>query len=168
MLQNLCENKPENDVSSEVKYPMKWFHFLIYFQLFYSVIVNLSTAVPYLLDAVYETQSGGQVSSALIYGIYGNGLYVIDKLYGVILIGTAVLAIVTRFQLAKYKKNAPVYLYTIYSVKIFVPIIYTIAVSTGTGITSFDTQFIIGIIVQGILLLANYKYFSKRRELFNR
>ena len=104
---------------------MKWYKFLIYFGLIVSPILNLVNAFNYITGNIYSSQTNGEVSAAIIYAYYGLGLKVLDVLYGVLMIGFAVLALVLRNKLANYKSDSLKYIKIFYSLLAVIPFSYS-------------------------------------------
>lgn len=148
-------------------YPLKWFKFLIYFALFFGAFYNFVMGMNYIMGTIYFTQTNGQVTAEMVYGMYGSSLKILDIVYGIVLLGTAALGIVCRFKLAKYKKEGPRFVYLLYAIALASSVIYTIGVSIiSKAPGTINASFVSGIVVQAIYLYANYKYFTKRSELF--
>jgi len=42
-----------NDLNVNKDYPLKWFHFLIYFGLFFAALVNVANGLLYMTGAAY-------------------------------------------------------------------------------------------------------------------
>ena len=149
------------------KYPMKWFKFLIYFALFFGAFIEFVMGLNYIMGTIYLAQTNGNVSAEMVYAIYGTPLKIWDVIYGLTILGAAVFSIITRFALSKYKKNGPKFLYILYIAGAVLGLIYNIGVVliTGIGGTAIFTSSV-GMIMTGIIVFANYKYFSKRSELF--
>ena len=155
-------------IPAKPEYPMKWFKFLIYFALFFGAFLEFCFAISYFTGSIYFSQTNGQVSAEMVYGMYGAPLKILDVLYGVVTLGAAVFSIVTRFRLAKFKANGPKCLYILYIVGGLAGLVYNIGVSMITGVSGiFNSSFISSIVATAIVVWANYKYFSKRDELFN-
>lgn len=150
-----------------IQYPMKWFNFLIYFSLFFSAFICAVFGLNYITGGIYFSQTNGQVSADMVYGMYGNGLKVLDVLYGVITLAAAGFSIYTRFRLSKYKVNGPLCLYILYGSGATLALIYSIGVTVVTGMNQvFTPTNIVSIITSVVVLLLNIKYFQKRGTLF--
>lgn len=121
-------------------YPMKWFHFMIYFQLFAAAVINLIDGILYI--AGINTSLG---ILCLPFGIFG--------------IAMCAYLIYIRFALAGYKKNGLTH-YKIYLILITISQTLTSLLSGGfsAGIGS-----LIGNIIYITLITI---YFNKRQELF--
>lgn len=145
---------------------MAWFKFIIYFQLFAGAVLNLISGIQCLLGSQYDG------SADFLYAMI-PGLSAIDKIYGIVLIALAVFAIVTRMQLAGYRKNGPKFYLLLLVVNIAASLIYVIAgcsvinaaVSGAVSLSDFST-YIPTLIVNGVLLAVNVVYFKKRAHLF--
>lgn len=141
---------------------MKWYKFIIYFQLFAAALINFFAAITYLTGSIYQSQAG--VSAELTYSVFPQ-LSAIDKFYGICLIGLAVMAIITRNKLAKFRTGAPTLYYIFLIASLVVGIIYMIGVFAVIGEANFSS--VSGSIVSSCVLLAiNVVYFGKRQHLF--
>lgn len=146
-------------------YPMKWFKFLINFSLFAGALFNAIYGILYITGGIYFMQD--DVSASAIYGIFG-GMKVVDVLYGIMLIAIGAFGVFTRFQLAKYKANGPLFLYIGYAANVAAALFYCIAGSAITGISLFDGTVIVALILYIVLFILNYVYFRKRKALFSK
>ena len=79
---------------------MKWFHFVIYFQLFVSALVGLWNGFQLLTGRIYGENTDRVYS-------YFSGLKGVDTIIGICYIAIAIFALVTRFMLADFKKCGP-------------------------------------------------------------
>ena len=141
---------------------MKWHKFLIYFALWASAVVNLSSALQYLTGAIYGTDA------AYVYAYY-DGLSMLDKGMGIFLLGMAIFAIVTRFALAGFKAGAPKKLLAIYALNIVSGFAYILLASMVTGFSVgelLDTSVITSAITSVIILFYNKSYYEARKEMF--
>lgn len=141
------------------EYPMKWFKFVIYFQLFFGAFVNLCNTVLYCSGALYGNDSD------LVYAAFG-GLRVLDILMGVICLALAAYSIFVRFQLAKFKRNAPVLLYILLACNAGFNLFYSIGSTIIIGQNLISATTIGNLIGTLILLALNVVYFNKRKSLF--
>lgn len=152
---------PSYIAQNQQAFGMKWFYFIIYFQLFANAVVNAINGVLTLTGASY----GGGYKTELVYAYYDT-LQIADQLYALFSLGLASFAIITRFMLANYKRNAPVSLILVYLIGVLVPLFYIIYL-TVIGITGLDlTGMISGMITTIVMLVANSIYFKKRESLF--
>ena len=158
---------PQNSIPviEEVKYPMKWFKFLIYFGLFVGAIANAAFGVLYLTGFIYDISSGEEGVHELVYAFFSN-LKTVDVVFGVLFIALAVFGIYTRFRLAGYKKNGPACLIATYAASAIISFAYMLIVCIILGDFS-DSDF--GSIVTSIaMIVLNYIYFKKRKSLFTK
>lgn len=161
------ENVYDNLNTTKQDFSMKWYKFLIYFALFLGAFLNACMAICYLNGDIYSVQTNGRVMAEMVYGMYGNSLKVWDGFYGVLLICVAVFGIVTRHGLARYRANAPKCVYALYIAGGAASLIYNIGVLFITNATGvLNAAFWFSEVVTAIFVFANYKYFSKRAELF--
>lgn len=152
---------PASNIFAVQKFQMNWYKALIYAILFLSAIANLINSIKYFTGIIY----GDQATAKSVYEQFA-ALKPLDILTGCVLLGIAVLAIVTRFALAKFKKSGPVLLYAVYLSNIIYTFVYTIAASSIAKTNLFNYSTIISVIISVVMLFANYKYFTKRKELF--
>ena len=170
--QQVINPMPESayrSVSSAAEYPMKWFKFLIYFQLFANAVIMLFTAI----SSIFGLQYDGDAE--LVYYV-APGLKVVDVIYGIVCLGLMAGAIVVRQKLAHYRKNAPVLYIGFVTVGSVISLIYTFAAVAVTGAISpyapgeslvLISGAVLGTLIgAGIVIPLNYIYFKKREELF--
>ncbi len=167
---------------TQPKPPMKWFKFLIYFGLFAGALLNLSQGIQYINGDIYKLQVG--VSFKAIYEAC-PALEVIDIIMGCLCILVAILQIVSRFLLAKYKDSGIKLLYTLYILSIVGLLFYSVSSYSIYPITFIDPHYhfinvektleydifrvIPSIAAQVVMLIVNIKYFSRaeRNMLFS-
>lgn len=143
-------------------YPMKWFKFVIYFQLFFNMVICAVDAYLYLTGAVYEG------SAAMVYQYYGNGLKGCDIAMGICDIALVVFALYARMALAKFKKNGPAIYMAFLAASAVEIVLYNILVCVVTGQWDlFTPSSLAGSVVGTILAInLNKTYFEKRKSLF--
>lgn len=149
-------------------YPLKWYYFLIYFSLFAAAVMNALTGFQYLTATVYMSEGLSTADVELVYSMY-PALEGIDKTYGLICIGVGVLAIITRMHLAKFKASGPKLLYILYACNCVLPLLYTcisFSAVPGSNLAEALPPTVASAIGPGIMLFANYVYFSRRQALF--
>ncbi|MGM9536733.1 MAG: zinc ribbon domain-containing protein [Candidatus Onthomonas sp.] len=144
-------------------YPMKWFKFIIYFQLFLSAITSLISGVSCLTGANYSTT--GLVTPEEVYSTF-PGLRVVDLIVGVGVLVLAVLAIVVRQKLAHYRQGAPELYLTLLGADIALSVFYIVAASAVLGGPVLDASTVSELVVSAVMIGANKVYFDKRAELF--
>jgi hypothetical protein len=138
--------------------PMKWYKFVIYFQLILGPLMLLSTAVQQMTGIVYGE------SADLVYATFPQ-LKTVDIIYGVILLGIAAFALYVRHTLTEYYENAPKLLIIYYLAQPAVALLYSLYVSS--IVPTMDMSVAYPSIIIGIVLsIVTYVYFSKREELF--
>ena len=154
----------------KAEYPMKWFKFLIYFSLFAGALLNLSNGINYITGNIYMIEIN--VSAEIVYGFWWQGLKTADIIYGALMIASAVVAVVARFKLAKFKEDGPKFLYATYAIDMVSPVLYYVLARMLTGHQEIFSEWVptlmVGIVGSTIMLWTNYRYFSKRDELFDK
>ena len=83
---------------------MKWFKFLIYFQLFMASFVSLLTGVFLFTGKIYTGASAEEVE--LLYMYFPN-LKIFNLCMGVVYVVLCILYLITRFMLSGYRKAGP-------------------------------------------------------------
>lgn len=164
---NFCE-ACGNVVSSEntaLPMPaMKWYKFLIYFALFAGAVGSLWSGIQYVTGLIYG-------ENIIVYD-FVDGLKTLDVVMGGCLIARAVLFIVTRSQLAKFKKNGPKLVVACYATDIIWSVVYIVGlVSVYSGILDvsefLDISELVGpVCVDIIMIVYNISYFKQREYLF--
>ncbi len=139
--------------------PMKWFKFMIYFGLWAAAVVYVLNAFNMFSGRVYAGMAD-QVYSA--YPV----MKPIDMAMGVLYIGLAVLAIVARFALAKYKKSGPGLFIAYYAGGAVLSALYAVAASLVIGQPAFNLSSIVSLALSVVMIILNIIYFSKRKNLF--
>ncbi len=145
---------------------MMWYNLLIMFYLFieafYSVLSGIQNIIGILPAVLAESEN-------LVTGFadINPSLRFVDIIYGFINIGFAVLAIIARNKLAKFKKDGPLFVILYFSVPTAINFIYTLVLFTcaGEGSAPYFTL-VFQVIVQSAFVYANYIYFKKRKHLF--
>ena len=91
------------DVAAAPQRGMKWFKFIIYFQLWAGMLVNLAAAAKYFTGAYYEGNAG------MVYDFF-PALQPLDIVMGVFCLALAVYAVVVQRALAKFRAKGPMVL----------------------------------------------------------
>lgn len=141
--------------------PMKWYKFIIYVQLFLGALSNVVNGFMCLTGAHY-----GSGMADYIYDYYGFGLRIVDILMGVVSIGLAVIAVLVRQQLARYKKNSPMMYLGYVGITAVVSIVYTLFASLVVGMLLFDSSTVSSLISSILIIVLSITYFKKREHLF--
>lgn len=140
---------------------MKWFKFIVYFQLFFVAVIMLVNLVNSVTGLRYGT------NASVVY-LYYEELQVIDILYGILCLFFAGLAIFVQQWLIRYKSSAWV-LYLFYvGVTNGVNLLYLLVTNIiiGQSIAHLVGNMVGVLIVPAIYIPLNYIYFNKRRHLF--
>lgn len=142
---------------------MKWFQFIIWFQLFLSALTGVVNGYSIMTGSKYDV-SDWQLD--YIYNIF-DGLKTLDVVTGIAFIALGIFALITRFVLAGFKKAGPAMYLGLLTANIVFSIIYIAVfcsiVDSMDGITSSTLVNLVGCTV---LLIANAIYFKKRKHMF--
>ena len=169
--QNMQQGYYQNNISYtqqsvQPELGMKWFKFVIYFQLFLSALVNII--------------NGFRISTGLHYGVtsrqldyiynHFDGLKMLDVCIGICIVVLGVLALITRFMLSGYKKCGPSMYIGLLIANIVIGFIYIAAfyfiVSSVSPDVSISGDTFITLETNLTLLVLNIIYFKKRKHLF--
>ncbi|MBP3633197.1 MAG: hypothetical protein J6J43_01330 [Oscillospiraceae bacterium] len=148
-------------------HPMKWYKFLIYFALFAGALISLSNALQYLTGSIYLSEGLTEADVDALYDLHG-GFKVLDMIYGLTCIGSAVLDLITRSRLRHFHRTAPAFVLAVPVYNVFCSSMYTI-LSCGIArldVFEFLPQVIGSILGVAIYIWPSYIYFNKRRNLF--
>ena len=149
------ENKPDM--------PMKWFKFLIYFSLWAGAVLNLISGIAMMSGSSYEG------AADLVYAMF-DGLQGLDTFCGLYAIALAAFGIFVRFQLAGYKKKAPLMLMILYIAAAAYGLIYIIGINAilpSYVLEAVDTTSMYSsMISSGVMVIINHIYFKKRAHMF--
>lgn len=148
--------------ANENKYPMNWYKFVIYFQLFVAAAVRIWTAKQYFCGDYY----GGREMARQVYALWGK-LQVLDMAAGILSVALAFYMIVVRQKLYYYKKNVEWYYFAIFPAAMVIDIGYVFAAGRIIGVLVDNTAAnLINIAESLVMAILNYIYFRKRKELF--
>ena len=147
------------DVAAAPQRGMKWFKFIIYFQLWASMLVYLVTAGKYLTGAYYEG------SAEMVYDFF-PALQPLDIVMGVFCLALAVYAVVVQRALAKFRAKGPMMYYLMYIVNTAVTVLYLIIGSIIIGQSVFTAEVAGSIIGSLVMIFINIPYFNNRKHLF--
>lgn len=144
-------------------YGMKWYNFLVKFALIASAILNIISGIMAFLGLHYNGEAN------LVYTVFPN-LRLLDIFYGLALIGLAIMAIATRQALYWNKRKGPTMLCALYVLNAIFSVVYTLGVSRilEASIVEIGLQsdVVIPIVVSVTMVIANYFYFEKRKDMF--
>ncbi len=160
---NEIKNNPATNGEVNV-HSMRWYNFLIYFLLYFLAVANFLFGLFYIYGTIHLVQSNLEPNA--VYKLYG-GLQNLDMIFGFLSIGLGAFVIHTRNILASYTRNSPKILYIMYGVSGLFGIVYNVFYSIITGLSIPWIYFAAVIVAEGIVILLNYLYFSKREYLFN-
>ena len=138
---------------------MKWFKFIIYFQLWLSMLLNLSEAGRLFTGDFYEG------AADLVYALY-PGLKPLDMLVGIGGVGLAVYAVLVQRALAKFRAKGPKMYCMLYGASIVLGLLYGIGASLVLGASAFDASSFGTISGSVAMILINRAYFNNRKHLF--
>lgn len=142
---------------------MKWFKFVIWFQLFANGILNIYNGYKYSMGKQYN------LTDYYVQKFYNtfDGLQTIDITVGIMMMALGVYAIITRFFLAGFKKHGPFMYHLCLFFNILVTVIYCILIQTTVvGLQIDITKMITYAVTTTTLLICNIVYFGKRKHLF--
>ena len=147
------------DVAAAPQRGMKWFKFIIYFQLWAGMLVNLVTAGKYFTGAYYEG------NAEMVYRFF-PALQPLDIVMGVVCLALAVYAVVVQRALAKFRAKGPMMYYLMYIVNTAATVLYLIIGSIIIGQSVFTAEVAGSIIGSIVMLFVNIPYFNNRKHLF--
>lgn len=144
--------------------PMKWFKFIIYFQLFAFAVLTVMDGIRYMNGMIYEGYA------PQVYLMY-PGMKTVDMIFGVVCFLLAGYAIYVRQGLANFKAAAVKQYYAFLIAGIAYSLISIVVVSIVTGVSigsiiGTDVGIIANIAIRAIIIFANITYFKKRSHLF--
>lgn len=147
------------DVAAAPQRGMKWFKFIIYFQLWAGMLVNLVTAGKYFTGAYYEG------NAEMVYRFF-PALQPLDIVMGVVCLALAVYAVVVQRALAKFRAKGPMMYYLMYIVNTAATVLYLLIGSIIIGQSVFTAEVAGRIIGSLVMLFVNIPYFNNRKHLF--
>lgn len=160
-------NQPNPYDPMQPALPMRWYKFVIYVQLFLSALVSVINGIAYFSGSFVETLTGGG-SPELVFAFY-PALQPLCYFLGIVSIGSAVFAIITRQWLAHYLLKGITALYAVYALSIACNLICMVGLMMifEVSIGDLGSTYIGSIIGLVILLALSRVYFNKRRHLFH-
>lgn len=154
--------KPINKQNEELG--MKWYKFLIWFELIFSPIINFADGVLCISGFEYE---GLGISSTSAINLPEYRFF--DIIYGILLIAMAAFGLYTRFRLSKFKSDAPK-IYIAYDIVATVLNgLYTVIgaiLSANEGFGSAMSSLAGLVLGEALYVWLNIIYFKKRKHLF--
>jgi hypothetical protein len=144
--------------------PMNWHKFLIRIALWVIAASNILSGVQYI---------GGSHTEEML-ALFPI-LSTINLFYGVLTLGRGILALITRFALAGYRKTAPKLTVGLFTYGLVISLGYNAIVLGMTQSTYEPVDLIItgmsvgvSVIFNLTLVICNHLYFKKRKRLFNK
>jgi len=166
---NEYEPEYQMPVNRMQPYPMKWYKFLIYVELFLNAVLNVVTGILYITGGIYSMRN---INPDYIYNFFGE-LETINIIYGFLAFGFAAFCIYTRYRLANYKSNGPLCVFCMYGISAVMNLGYTIItnlVISSHPLTNGNVQvsysLIANIVTSIVMIVLNIIYFNKRKSLF--
>ena len=144
--------------------PMKWYKFIIYFQLFAFAVLTVVDGVRYMNGMIYEGYA------RQVYLMY-PGMQTMDVIFGIFCFLMAGYAIYVRQGLANFKAASVKQYYAFLIVGIAYSLLYIAVVSGVTGVPigsvlRMDAGITANIGIRVGIIFANITYFKKRGHLF--
>ena len=141
---------------------MKWFKFIIWFQLFATALLNVISGI----SALTGSQYGSSADAELVYMFFPS-LKTVDMIYGICLIVLAAGAIFVRMQLAGFRTNAPKLYLGLLAAAVAANLIYLVAAASILSDLGLDfTSNISQLATSVVMIVVNSIYFKKREHLF--
>ncbi len=141
---------------------MKWFHYLIKFGLIADGLIHI------LVGFVYG--NGGRFTDPLVTEfMYANhpGLKIVDVVFCALMMALGVLMIVTRFQLAKFKKSGPTLLLITNLLDLILPGLSLLGLAMFVTPTEQEiSTFVTTACFYAAAFFIHLSYFKKRKHLF--
>ena len=159
------QNPAPTSIPAQPELPMGWFKFIINFSLFAAAVLNVLNAVTYLAGTQYEGEA------EFVWAFFPD-LKSLDIFMGIAVLVLAAYAIITRFQLAKFRKIGPPLLILMPFLTIVIQVIYAagvVSVFSDLMPAHEAIDFVrLGSNIAGNLVLeiVNIIYFNKRKHLF--
>ena len=157
---------PQAPVTVAPSPTMKWFKFIIYFQLFANAVLNLLLSIPFFTGAIYGSET------ELTYRLIPD-LKTADMIYASLMVIAAVFAIIVRFRLSGFHKDGPSLYYAVLAAQIGIVIFYMIASKAAidksilANYIKIDYSSVYSSMFTNIaMIICNVTYFSKRKHLF--
>lgn len=160
----LACNQPNFTRHKEKKKGFKWFHFIIYFQIWMYMLASIVNGFNFTIGPRY----GDWTTTETIYSAYPE-LKSIDITFGVVMFVLVVFAFITRQHLVRFKSTGPKYYLVICLSYAILNIIYAFMASFVSGIevrSILTSNEIIEIVVSIIFTAINLVYFRKRKNFF--
>ncbi len=159
-------NNGANNMMSSNGWTMKWYKFLIWFSLPFSVLLSILQGRVYLYGGSRLVQKDLVMEGYELYAICPE-LKNLDIVYGALVMCVAVCAAITWFKLLKRKKDGPMFLYILYAANGIISVGYSVAFTWVFEGSSIVGSTLMGTVIGTIFAIwANHKYFTNRKALF--
>lgn len=147
---------------------MKWYKFIVYVQLFMSMLMSVGYGYSYFSD----TMRGDKETWKAIYAVFPK-LRALNIVFGIIQFLYVGFLAVIWYRMFYFKKNAPVLYITNYFIQIALEWVWlVIAIAyTGMGYDKFSSTLsntMFRNCIQVIYILLNIVYFKKRKFMFTK
>lgn len=146
-----------NNVGMNQQMPMKWYKFIIYFQLFASALMYLFSGISYLGEL-----TGNSLESVL----WGTKWKVLCGVLAGAAFFIMAFMLYTRHCLTLYKKGAPSLYLCCLVLALLQAVIYVVGIFLITGRFNFDGTDLVTLLEAGMMIVLNGIYFKKRKHLF--
>lgn len=138
---------------------MKWFKFIIYFQLWFTLLVCV------IYSSMYYTGSFYEGAADQIYS-YWPSLKALDVIMSILIFAMGVYAVFVQRALAKFRARGPVMYYILCGAGILISLIYVSAAGNILGESAANAETLYSFFFSTILLFINIRYFNNRKHLF--
>ena len=138
---------------------MKWFKFIIYFQLWASLLATLVMAEKFFTGAYYEGNADW------VYSVYPT-LKALDVCMGIFSVALCVYTVFVQRSLAKFRTKGPMMYYSLYAIDIGIALLYILIGSIIVGFSLFSADIAVELAPSVIMILINIRYFNNRKHLF--
>ena len=138
---------------------MKWFKFIIYFQLWFTLLVCV------IYSSMYYTGSFYEGAADQIYS-YWPSLKALDVIMSILIFAMGVYAVFVQRALAKFRARGPVMYYILCGAGILISLIYVSAAGNILGESAANAETSYSFFFSTILLFINIRYFNNRKHLF--
>lgn len=143
--------------------PMKWYRFVVSFQLYAAGLFSVINAVNLFSGRVFGISGSDGLKA--VYRVY-PGLEPLAVISGIMYLAAGVYALYVRQQLKNYTKNAPMLYIISLGVNILPYLVFTIGESIVTENALGDIPGFAAAVIVLAMLYANSVYFGKRKHLF--
>ncbi len=170
-MQDSLNNTHENEQIShdDFSLPMNWYKFLRYFALIFGGGMLIINGIAYIISSTFISETDFSTFTLFTGETYNStvlSLKVLSIACGILCIFTGLFNFYTRSRLAKYKKNAPLCVITVYALNNVETLLYLTVASIASGESSFFFGLIFSAVIGLVMCTANYFYFKKRKFMF--